>query len=851
MSKQRNPLEFAVREHQRILIPLLMLFTFTKVLADEDDPIEQYMLEHMFDSAGQDRGPGLIESIVQIKTSIIDLSSAIAEARQEFWSAYANGGRPFQDASKRLSKLLFEKDLWYFIKSFDEPQARVIGMLGGDCDGGIPASADHEFFEWVRAFEERCRANGPAYGPADFPIIMGKAFTESFSMYEPYRIARDWAELQAAPAPLPIEQYVVGLIQRFPAPKQDDATDREYKLLLKTFGKEQVLQAAKKIQSAVDKSGFISDPKSLGLFSAHLPAFNYGKTPDGRFIGFSDAKTPDVPKGAIILWGAENPYRALWALLTKDDPRLYLLNVIREYRTVSLQDVLNEWNGLVGKYGAEKIAHAADKIRKAPKSTSDGNLVDPLSIGVTTNLLYPAILELVVGRPMTVDDLRGSGFLSEKTAPITEKTVIEDTIGVTNRDAVPELARALYDQDIEALDEMFAKGKCLLAKKGATVIPLDFRLQDSSSNTLLVGYREKNEDALHRLILPMSAFEAGQSFIPNVKLAPTRHPERIKARRRPIHTPYIFPYVEHTSSLSSHQNVITTSTLEDLAEMMGGIDPKKILSPIVAYGPVPYMNGSLVEINFQIPDDPKTYTAVVQEGGSGMDYDEHYCELGEDLPTLKYGENFFTPPPTRIAYVPKSPAFIISPSKSIPGTELAPASTPASTPKPAPIVDAALLQSLRDVQKEFYTTWDKIVAHSGQFQTSDLRDLIRPFNEEYKVWVSKLPSLSGQALLKYEQDRLLYLKYLLKRLEYGGPLQTLEMPTPEPTSTPLSKSDWDERLQSVRERYETLWNTLPKSTRDAIQPDEQDFQNQLQKCSPDQRVALLVGRIRYLLTLQH
>jgi len=81
--------------------------------------------------------------------------------------------------------------------------------------------------------------------------------------------------------------------------------------------------------------------------------------------------------------------------------------------------------------------------------------------------------------------------------------------------------------------------------------------------------------------------------------------------------------------------------------------------------------------------------------------------------------------------------------------------------------------------------------------------------------------------------------------------QPTSTPAPEPTSTPLSQSDWDERLQSVRERYETLWNTLPKSTRDAIQPDEQDFQNRLRECSPDQRVALLVDRMQYLLTLQH
>src|SRR6266446_4061787 len=100
MLKNRKMPEFAVRGFQRILVPLLIVFTITGVRAEKDDPIERYMLDHMFDSSEGNQGPGLAESIGEIKGSIVSLGSAIAEARQQFWSAYASGGPAFQDASK-------------------------------------------------------------------------------------------------------------------------------------------------------------------------------------------------------------------------------------------------------------------------------------------------------------------------------------------------------------------------------------------------------------------------------------------------------------------------------------------------------------------------------------------------------------------------------------------------------------------------------------------------------------------------------------------------------------------------------------------------------------------------------
>ena len=75
--------------------------------------------------------------------------------------------------------------------------------------------------------------------------------------------------------------------------------------------------------------------------------------------------------------------------------------------------------------------------------------------------------------------------------------------------------------------------------------------------------------------------------------------------------------------------------------------------------------------------------------------------------------------------------------------------------------------------------------------------------------------------------------------------------TPEPTNTSLSRSEWDTRLLSVSQRYEELWNALSQSTREAIQDDENEFQNHIKNYPPDQKIPTLMSRMRYFRTLIH
>jgi hypothetical protein len=368
------------------------------------DAIDDYMLEHMFGEPSEGFVGQAVNTLNQaaqlagnIRGWVIQTNGELAAARQAFWTEYPNGSR-LRERADQLSSLLFEKDLYYLMASLDDPHTRLIRMVGGDLDGGTPDSADKEFSEWQQIFTERLRVNGHLNSIFDFPVALTKAFMEAMPSFEPYKIARDWAEFQAAPIQIPTRQYVYMLVQRFPRPAPDDIARRDFDLLLKTFGEGRVLEVAKRVQDAPKKNGFLVNPADLGIFRAR-----------GVRGGREKAR-----EDMIVVWDANDPYAVLWALLTKDDAKLYLLSLIfndRKERAsvlpataareklLSLQSVLDEWNGLINRYGAGKVADAAEKVRKAPKTTSDGSLFIPKDLGVSAFRLYPAVKELLSGKP--------------------------------------------------------------------------------------------------------------------------------------------------------------------------------------------------------------------------------------------------------------------------------------------------------------------------------------------------------------------------------------------------------------------------------------------------------------------
>jgi len=138
-SKTKSRTALIVENMKKILLLALTSLLITGIQAEENDPIEHYMLDHMFDAPAEDFGKG----VAGLKNSMADINVSIAQARQDFWA-----GLP--EAGKKLSHLLSEKDLYYLMSSIDAKlfsQLRLVGadMLGGEMDGGIPFSAIGEF----------------------------------------------------------------------------------------------------------------------------------------------------------------------------------------------------------------------------------------------------------------------------------------------------------------------------------------------------------------------------------------------------------------------------------------------------------------------------------------------------------------------------------------------------------------------------------------------------------------------------------------------------------------------------------------------------------------------------------
>jgi hypothetical protein len=66
----------------------------------------------------------------------------------------------------------------------------------------------------------------------------------------------------------------------------------------------------------------------------------------------------------------------------KDDPKLYLLDLIHDQYQTTFAVAVEKLNSILAKYPENKVIEAADKVRKAQKSTRDGELLDPRALGI-------------------------------------------------------------------------------------------------------------------------------------------------------------------------------------------------------------------------------------------------------------------------------------------------------------------------------------------------------------------------------------------------------------------------------------------------------------------------------------
>ena len=346
-----------------LILTVLTSFLIVGTRADDHyDPILDYAMYHMFDAHNDFQ-----QTFQQFQSGQAPKDvNGIAEARERYWSTYQTGGPEFLAAKTNLSRLLFLRDamaLWFDPVAARTPTDRLLATLIGALPippgEGIPESAQQDFSKWSQYFHSEIRP------PGNGEITNIRSINEAWDKaqrycFPPYQIARDWAEESMAPFPIPIERYVFGLVQRWPYPANLDQAKADYEVLLRTFGKDRVFEAAKKVQGAMGKDGRIENAAALGIsFTAssidpkrlkdlnaklqdvkeHAPSGSYKEFLVRMLEGMIERESNAGV--AVAQFYTHNPYEVLWMLLTKDDPNLAALLEIyrtRYHHQVSISD---------------------------------------------------------------------------------------------------------------------------------------------------------------------------------------------------------------------------------------------------------------------------------------------------------------------------------------------------------------------------------------------------------------------------------------------------------------------------------------------------------------------------------
>jgi hypothetical protein len=391
---------------QRLIILLLLSLTFTEVAVRAEQSIRD--IEHMFGAYGFFTEPRKWqrayggnqadeEDFPKLSENQVSMIERMGQIRQAYWEAYKKGGADLEAITLQFESVLFYRDVYRMLTDIQSPEvpdqfrsrADLNANRGGELlwqlwgkmmtfstASGEPIreSAKSYFNNWSKFFHsELTRASSGSRGIPGVPNLgaVPDIWQRAQPLYQIYRVARDWAEDAAAPFPLPIDVYVFGLVRRWPAPATDEQSIQDCQVLLKTFGRDRVFEVAKKVQAAMNQQGEIPDPDALGVTQQNMESGTI------KALRENLEKSPNAPEYQREIWKEElelcsrvqqnktsfyshNPYWALWALLTKDDPKLtQLYELYRDQKSgtatdpsylrksvYALQPRVDEWNGI-------------------------------------------------------------------------------------------------------------------------------------------------------------------------------------------------------------------------------------------------------------------------------------------------------------------------------------------------------------------------------------------------------------------------------------------------------------------------------------------------------------------------
>jgi len=331
-----------------------------------------------------------LDSLAELGANKIDLSIKIEQARQRFFREYPNGANRTQ-AEVEFTKLLIEKDLWYFFIAFQTggggtfksvQDARAMDQLfglGARIDNGIRPFALEQFNSWTSLYYEKVMG-GPSgtriqidsledlIKKVGFGYANPAAHAESKDEYERYRLARDWAEFAAAGYNITGDpkNYLLSLFivekpyNRNPQLSHAEQAATYYKAVAEIFGEEAMLQAAKRLMAA----------------------------------------KKDQYARIILDSQAVQPHTAFVKALAETNKRAYVMTII----------LLDEGHGefnfgaaditykrLVAAYGESALFDASEQVRRAPRD-EDGSIKGLEALGVRQKRFFPALQELLTNQ---------------------------------------------------------------------------------------------------------------------------------------------------------------------------------------------------------------------------------------------------------------------------------------------------------------------------------------------------------------------------------------------------------------------------------------------------------------------
>ncbi len=153
-----------------------------------------------------------VEASRTMKESNAELTAEITAARRTFWSAFDEHAKSTPDhpelqaAAQEFAEELRDKDLGLMLLMVPEgpngPRTKLLEMMMGKIDGGIPQPALKLYNRWVIAIREELGAKVHDGRTPDIVAFSSteveRILTNTAPIYDRYKYYRDWSEYQMA-----------------------------------------------------------------------------------------------------------------------------------------------------------------------------------------------------------------------------------------------------------------------------------------------------------------------------------------------------------------------------------------------------------------------------------------------------------------------------------------------------------------------------------------------------------------------------------------------------------------------------------------------------------------------------